>query len=97
MVSRLSEVMVTPETRRGPQGDPVIETETGTVEAPSLSKMTHMVGVDFSLDPSEYNVVPKHVNLNPLFTMSKFSKRTFSFELIMRITSLLICRCKTLA
>ena len=68
MVSRLSEVMETQGTRRGPQGDPV--TETGIVEAPSLSRVTHMVGVVFSLNPSEYNEVPEHVNLNPLFTMS---------------------------
>ena len=53
MVSRLSEVMVTPETRRGPLPDPVIETETGTgtVEAPSLSRVTHMVGVVVMLGP----------------------------------------------
>ena len=52
MVSRLSEVMVTHGTRRGPQGDLVTETGTGTVEAPSLSRVTHMVGVVLCLDPS---------------------------------------------
>ena len=63
MVSRLSEEMVTQGTRRGPQGDPVIETEAGTVEAPSLSRGTHMVGVVFSLDPSEYNIGPEHIHI----------------------------------